>query len=152
MTSAASVSPAWVMWLITLELTTLCLIAIHVLSRGCMSKCVIPHMLTSAFYHFFLHCELDIFLLIFQPPWMGPPLLPKILRHCSVKPGRPKLDSRFVLDVNVMDGTLMAPSTPFTKIWRMRNNGNLIWPKGTQLMWIGGDRFSKSASVEIEVA
>ncbi|KAM5571916.1 hypothetical protein ABKV19_012144 [Rosa sericea] len=86
-----------------------------------------------------------------QPPWMGPSALPKMLRNCGVKPGRPKLDSRFVLDVNVMDGTLMAPSTPFTKIWRMRNNGGLIWPKGTQLVWIGGDRFSKSDSVEIEI-
>ncbi|PRQ17216.1 putative PB1 domain, Zinc finger, ZZ-type, Next to BRCA1, central domain-containing protein [Rosa chinensis] len=86
-----------------------------------------------------------------QPPWLGPSALPKILRNCGAKPGRPKLDSRFVLDVNVMDGTLMAPSTPFTKIWRMRNNGGLIWPKGTQLMWIGGDRFSKSDSVEIEI-
>ncbi|XP_004299143.1 PREDICTED: uncharacterized protein LOC101312926 isoform X2 [Fragaria vesca subsp. vesca] len=101
-----------------------------------------------------------------QPPWMGPPALSKIShpalskishvlspawRNSGVKHGRPKLDSRFVLDVNVMDGTLMAPSTPFTKIWRMRNNGGLIWPKGTQLMWIGGDRFSKSASVEIEI-
>lgn len=98
---------------------------------------------------------------------MGPPALSKIShpalskishvlsptwRNSGVKLGRPKLDSRFVLDVNVMDGTLMAPSTPFTKIWRMRNNGGLIWPKGTQLMWIGGDRFSKSDSVEIEVA
>lgn len=50
-----------------------------------------------------------------------------------------------------MDGTLMAPSTPFTKIWRMRNNGSLVWPKGTQLVWIGGDKFSDSVSVEIEV-
>ncbi|XP_050377781.1 protein NBR1 homolog isoform X2 [Argentina anserina] len=93
-----------------------------------------------------------------HPPWMGPPALSKMSkamspawRNCSMKHGRPKLDSRFVLDVNVMDGTLMAPSTPFTKIWRMRNNGGLIWPKGTQLMWIGGDRFSKSDSVEIEI-
>ncbi|PQQ00464.1 protein NBR1 homolog isoform X1 [Prunus yedoensis var. nudiflora] len=86
-----------------------------------------------------------------QPPWVGPPILPKILRGCSMKSGRPKLDSRFVLDVNVMDGTLIAPSTPFTKIWRMRNTGGLIWSQGTQLMWIGGDRFSKSDSVEIEI-
>lgn len=120
--------------------------------KGMHEQVCSPSYVNFCFLPFFFACELDIFLLIFQPPWMGPPLLPKILRHCSVKPGRPKLDSRFVLDVNVMDGTLMAPSTPFTKIWRMRNNGNLIWPKGTQLMWIGGDKFSESDSVEIEVA
>ncbi|TQD72789.1 hypothetical protein C1H46_041708 [Malus baccata] len=85
-----------------------------------------------------------------QPPWVGPPVMPKILRG-SMKQGRPKLDSRFVLDVNVMDGTFIAPSTPFTKIWRMRNNGGMVWPQGTTLVWIGGDRFSNSDSVEIEI-
>lgn len=50
-----------------------------------------------------------------------------------------------------MDGTMMASSTPFTKIWRMRNNGGLVWPRGTQLVWIGGDKFSNSLSFEVEV-
>lgn len=76
---------------------------------------------------------------------------PHILRNCGIKPGRSRLDSCFILDVNVLDGTMMAPSTPFTKIWRMRNTGNLAWPRGSQLVWIGGDRFSDGVSVEIEV-
>ncbi|XP_062116147.1 protein NBR1 homolog isoform X1 [Humulus lupulus] len=79
-----------------------------------------------------------------------------ILRGLAMKPLRPhkpdrRLDSRFVLDVNVMDGTLMAPSTPFTKIWRMQNNGGIVWPRGTQLLWVGGERFSTSLSVEMEI-
>lgn len=49
------------------------------------------------------------------------------------------------------DGTTMAPSTPFTKIWRMCNNGTQVWPQGTQLVWIGGDRFSDAVSVDIKV-
>lgn len=64
---------------------------------------------------------------------------------------RPKLDSRFVLDVNVLDGTVVAPSAPFSKIWRMRNNGSLVWPHGTQIVWIGGDRFSNSLSADLQV-
>lgn len=64
---------------------------------------------------------------------------------------RPKLDGRFVSDVNIADGTRMAPSTTFTKIWRMRNNGNIVWPQGIQLVWVGGDRFSDVVSVEVEV-
>ncbi len=93
----------------------------------------------------------------FQPqmnaPWVGTPVLPHhVSRAFGAKLGRPKLDSRFSLDVNVIDGTMMAPSTPFTKIWRMRNNGSLVWPRGTQLVWIGGDRFSDAVSVEIEVS
>lgn len=59
--------------------------------------------------------------------------------------------SRFVADVNVLDGTVMAPSTQFTKIWRLCNSGSLNWPRGTQLVWTGGDKFSRSVSVEVEV-
>ncbi|KAL9239632.1 hypothetical protein vseg_013935 [Gypsophila vaccaria] len=78
------------------------------------------------------------------------------LRQCVMRPHvskhlRSRLDSRFIMDVNVMDGTTMAPLTPFTKIWRMRNNGTLPWNGGLQLLWIGGDRFSPSDSVEIQV-
>ncbi|CAK9311986.1 unnamed protein product [Citrullus colocynthis] len=62
-----------------------------------------------------------------------------------------KLDSCFVADVNVFDGTVMAPSTPFTKIWRLGNSGTSNWPRGTQLVWIGGDKLGCSSSVEIEV-
>ncbi|KAK7389127.1 hypothetical protein VNO78_23959 [Psophocarpus tetragonolobus] len=81
-----------------------------------------------------------------------PTLPPHIFKKGGIlKHSRPKLDSRFILDVNVMDGTMMAPSTAFTKIWRMRNNGTIVWPKGTQLVWIGGDKFSDSRSVELEV-
>ncbi|CAL0306788.1 unnamed protein product [Lupinus luteus] len=64
---------------------------------------------------------------------------------------RHKLDSRFVRDVTFIDGTMMAPCTVFTKIWRIRNIGTLVWPKGTQLVWIEGDNFSDSHSVDLEV-
>ncbi|KAK7330542.1 hypothetical protein VNO77_24737 [Canavalia gladiata] len=81
------------------------------------------------------------------------PTLPQhiLKKGAMLKHARPKLDSRFILDVNVIDGTMMAPSTAFTKIWRMCNNGTLMWPKGTQLVWIGGDKFSDSHSVDLEV-
>ncbi|OMO53381.1 Zinc finger, ZZ-type [Corchorus olitorius] len=83
-------------------------------------------------------------------PRVGGTALPHILRNRVMKTSR-KLDSRFVLDVNVLDGTGMAPSTPFTKIWRMHNNGTLPWPRGTQLVWIGGDKFSDTTSVDLEI-
>ncbi|KAL0535370.1 hypothetical protein IC582_029699 [Cucumis melo] len=62
-----------------------------------------------------------------------------------------KLDSHFVADVNVFDGTMMLPRTPFTKIWRLLNSGTSNWPRGSQLVWTGGHKFSHSLSVEIEV-
>ncbi|XP_062219507.1 protein JOKA2-like [Phragmites australis] len=69
-----------------------------------------------------------------------------------MKSKREKLESRFILDVTVLDGTLMAPSTPFTKIWRMHNNGPIMWPMGTQLIWVGGDQFALQTSVPLEIA
>ncbi|KAJ1413212.1 Ubiquitin-associated domain [Sesbania bispinosa] len=85
-----------------------------------------------------------------SPRW--PTLQPHIFKSGGIlKHAKPKLDSRFILDVNVIDGTMMAPSTAFTKIWRMRNNGTSVWPKGTQLVWIGGDKFSDCHSVDLEV-
>ncbi|XP_057950695.1 protein JOKA2 isoform X2 [Malania oleifera] len=86
---------------------------------------------------------------LYNPPSICPPVPPHPLRG-RMKPTRPKVDSRFIQDVNVMDGTITAPATPFTKIWRMRNNGTVVWPNGTQLVWIGGDRFSETDSVQIE--
>ena len=83
--------------------------------------------------------------------WMPPLPVPHAMRTAAMKHVRPKLDSRFILDVNVIDGTMMAPSTAFTKIWRMRNNGTIVWPKGTQLVWIGGDKFSDTHAVDLEV-
>ncbi|KAK3037522.1 hypothetical protein RJ639_030330 [Escallonia herrerae] len=81
---------------------------------------------------------------------VGPPVVPQFFKG-GVKPSRPKLDSRFIQDVNVVDGTIMAPLTPFTKIWRMRNNGTIVWPKGTQLVRIGGDKLSNTHSVEVQM-
>ncbi|XP_006647446.1 protein JOKA2 [Oryza brachyantha] len=75
----------------------------------------------------------------------------KIHSRAAMKSKREKLESRFILDVTVLDGTLMAPSTPFTKIWRMHNNGSITWPLGTQLIWVGGDQFALQTSVPLEI-
>ncbi|KAL2515258.1 ubiquitin-associated/TS-N domain-containing protein [Forsythia ovata] len=77
--------------------------------------------------------------------------LPQVIRGGKVKPVAPKFDSRFTQDVNIIDGTVMAPLTPFTKIWRMRNNGTVVWPQRTQLVWIGGDKLNNALAIEVEV-
>lgn len=86
-----------------------------------------------------------------QNTWMRPPTVPHVQRCGGMQPSRRKLDSRFILDVNILDGTIMGPSTPFTKIWRIRNNGSMVWPQGTQLVWIGGDKLSEAHSVELQI-
>ncbi|CAM8881197.1 unnamed protein product [Rhodiola kirilowii] len=85
----------------------------------------------------------------FKP--VAEPYVPYTVKPVSLV-NQVKLDSRFILDVNVIDGTVMAPSTCFTKIWRMQNSGNAVWPVGTQLVWTDGDKFSYPAlSVDLEI-
>ncbi|ONK58792.1 uncharacterized protein A4U43_C09F16690 [Asparagus officinalis] len=74
-----------------------------------------------------------------------------VLRASGARPSRAKLESRFVQDVTVLDGTVMPPSTRFTKIWRLHNNGTLAWPFGTQLVWVGGDQFGDRVSSTLEI-
>ncbi|GFP79882.1 next to brca1 gene 1 protein [Phtheirospermum japonicum] len=81
----------------------------------------------------------------------GSPTIQQVHRSFKVKPVAAKLDSRFIQDVNIFDGTVMAPITPFTKIWRMRNNGTVVWPQKTQLVWIGGDKLSNELAVDIQI-
>ncbi|KAF9607024.1 hypothetical protein IFM89_030766 [Coptis chinensis] len=81
-----------------------------------------------------------------------PLLLPHGLRSCGLRSSyRSKHDSRFIADVNIADGTLMGPKTPFIKIWRIRNNGAVAWPRGTQLVWIGGHQLTDIKSFEVEL-
>lgn len=85
-----------------------------------------------------------------QNPWAIPPP-PNVIRTCGMRSARSKLDSRFIMDVNVLDGTMMAPCTYFTKIWRIRNSGSVVWPHGVRLVWIGGDRFSHADAADAEI-
>ncbi|KAK8703050.1 hypothetical protein V6N13_021380 [Hibiscus sabdariffa] len=78
--------------------------------------------------------------------------IPIALSHVLRNPvAQPMLESCFISDINIIDGTVMAPSTSFTKIWRMRNNGTTPWFQGLQLIWIGGDVLRNSTTVDLEI-
>merc|ERR1719421_1018950 len=66
--------------------------------------------------------------------------------------GHCKLAARFVRDVTVFDGTQMAPGTPFTKIWRLKNVGEMPWPPGTRMLFVGGDQMTANMSVPLSRA
>jgi len=59
------------------------------------------------------------------------------------------LAARFVQDLSIHDGTQMAPNTKFTKIWRLKNVGDVPWPQGTKLLRVGGDAIGAPESVPI---
>merc|ERR1719164_425672 len=63
-----------------------------------------------------------------------------------------KLAARFVRDVTIFDGTQVAPATPFTKIWRLKNSGEVPWPPGTRMLFVGGDQMTTEMSVPLSRA
>lgn len=63
-----------------------------------------------------------------------------------------KLAARFVRDVTVFDGTQMAPSTNFTKIWRLKNTGEQPWPPGTRMLFVGGDRMTDGIEMSVPLS
>ena len=61
-------------------------------------------------------------------------------------------DAKFVDDVSIMDGTIIMKSTSFTKIWKMKNTGEVKWPLGTRLAFVGGDPMGKLQSFVVIAA
>ncbi|KAI3931008.1 hypothetical protein MKW98_030247 [Papaver atlanticum] len=86
-----------------------------------------------------------------QGPAPPSPYLPHILQGRGKKQQLPYLQSHFIQDVNIPDGTLVAPLTPFTKIWRLVNNGTIPWPCGSQLVWNGGYQFTTTGLVSAQI-
>jgi hypothetical protein len=60
--------------------------------------------------------------------------------------------ARFVEDVTVPDDSLYNAGVKFTKIWRLRNDGECTWPAGTRWVFIGGDLLGAQSPVEVELA
>jgi len=57
--------------------------------------------------------------------------------------------SRFVQDVTIPDGTPMSAGQSFVKIWRLRNEGEIAWPEGTYLEFVGGDKLCLQREISV---
>ena len=55
--------------------------------------------------------------------------------------------AQFIADVNVPDGTVMAPGATFTKTWRLKNIGACAWSTSYQLVFFSGQQMGAPASV-----
>ncbi|MBN1810283.1 MAG: hypothetical protein JXA14_00450, partial [Anaerolineae bacterium] len=59
------------------------------------------------------------------------------------------LDSQYVADVTVPDGTVMSPGAAFVKTWRVRNSGTCDWEAGYELAFVSGEQMDGPASVPL---
>lgn len=70
------------------------------------------------------------------------------------QPGNPTspptcvLDSQFVADVTIPDGTVFTPSAVFAKTWRVRNNGTCTW-ENFGLGFVSGTQMASSGSFPV---
>lgn len=62
-----------------------------------------------------------------------------------------ELDSSFVKDTTVFDGSEVIPHMQFKKIVCLKNSGSKPWPQGTQLVHIGGNELSLILAVDLKV-
>jgi hypothetical protein len=60
--------------------------------------------------------------------------------------------ARFVEDVTVPDDSLFNSGVNFTKVWRMRNDGECTWPPDIVWAFIGGDLLGAQSPIEVERA
>lgn len=77
----------------------------------------------------------------------SPALIPTAVVDDSCVPS-----ARFVEDVTVPDDSLFNSGVSFTKVWRLRNDGECMWPPGTLWGFIGGDLLGAQSPVEVELA
>lgn len=54
------------------------------------------------------------------------------------KPSASELGAVYVRDT-VMDGTVIQPNCVFEQTWILRNSGNVAWPAGCAVKFVGGD-------------
>jgi len=55
----------------------------------------------------------------------------------------------FIDDVNVPDGTIFPPNTPFTKTWRIKNTGSCTWTSNYTLIYVIGDKMGGPDSIQL---
>ncbi len=55
----------------------------------------------------------------------------------------------YVADVTVPDGTLLAPSQAFNKIWRVKNAGTCAWDATYQFIYVGGDQMATVPAIAV---
>lgn len=48
-------------------------------------------------------------------------------------------NSKFLEDVTIPDGTLLAPGQVFEKTWSFQNTGRCSWKEGYTIGWVSGD-------------
>jgi hypothetical protein len=75
-------------------------------------------------------------------------LVPSFTQPPTVTP-IPCNAATFVADVTIPDGTVVGPSTSFTKIWRIRNTGTCTWTTSYSAVFVSGEKMGASSPTSL---
>jgi len=67
----------------------------------------------------------------------------------AASPGSVCDKATFLSDVTIPDGTTLTAGTPFTKTWRIRNDGSCTWTTSYALVFVAGDLLGASPTVNL---
>ena len=70
-----------------------------------------------------------------------PPLQPPVVTRCDA--------AAFISDVTYPDGSIVAPGSTFTKIWRIQNTGTCTWNTSYSLVYVSGERFDAPGAISL---
>ena len=77
----------------------------------------------------------------FEPTPTQQPTSTPNLRPCNAV--------KFIADITVPDGTILAPHVRFSKVWRLKNVGRCTWYKKYALIYIDGAKMNANKAVAL---
>jgi hypothetical protein len=83
-----------------------------------------------------------------QQPTPSPTLLPAE-PSATVEPLACVDLAAFVADVTFPDGSILAPSEPFLKIWALENTGTCTWTQSYSIAFFGGERMEAPSVIAL---
>ena len=93
-----------------------------------------------------------VIIVVVTPTPEGAPPAPVPTRITGAGPGGCTLKATYIADVTIPDGTVLQPSTPFVKTWRVRNDGTCTWDAGYRLIFSSGAQMGGPSSAPIPTA
>ena len=84
-----------------------------------------------------------------SPEGDGGPATAEAINRASPAAPDCVLRATFLQDLAIADNTPLPPAEPFTKSWRLRNDGSCVWDESYALSFLGGDRMDAAYTVPL---
>lgn len=70
----------------------------------------------------------------------GPQSPSKCHRRKFERHPKSEMNAKFIKDINFPENSVIAPGITLIKQWQVKNNGSTVWPEGSKLIFLRGNR------------